>query len=164
MLDSVILWFDYEVDNLDNDWATLLVGLCLKVPGLQFSRDDHHNKCQTFGAPLSNYNHEDRRWPMMLDNETVPYSNLWYDMILLYADEFSNQFNDFNLPNEPVQPAVENLLSDKVEQNKSWQLVSSHEQWNEDAHMIELIPYIGDNEDFDVTFIFVDEQQRCLYH
>lgn len=34
MLDSVILWFDYEVDNLDNDWATLLVGLCLKVPGL----------------------------------------------------------------------------------------------------------------------------------
>ena len=53
---------------------------------------------------------------MMLDNETVPYSNLWYDMILLYADEFSNQFNDFNLPNEPVQSAVENLLSDKVEQ------------------------------------------------
>ena len=30
--------------------------------------------------------------------------------------------------------------------------------------MIELIPYIGDNEDFDVTFMFADEQQRCLYH
>lgn len=55
--------------------------------GRWFNRkNDHYNKRQIFGTRVSSYNHEDGQYSMILDNEAVPYSNLWYGiMIVLYV-------------------------------------------------------------------------------
>ena len=70
----------------------------------------------------------------------------------LYADQLSNLFNDFNLPNEPVQPPAVDLTTryNKKTNPEHWSQVMN----NKDACRIEPIAYADNNKDFDVNFTF----------
>ena len=63
---------------IDEEWATELVGLRMKVRGLFWSGCTNEEKRTFYGGIIKSYNHNIRRWLIQFDNDDE-YQHMRYD-------------------------------------------------------------------------------------
>ena len=142
---------------IDEEWATKLVGLRMKVRGLFWNGCTNKEKrtFYVYGGIIKSYNHNIRRWLIQFDNDDDEDQFMQYDAVLKFADEDAGTFGTFRLPlpATPVSPPEEQA----VHQNKTF-VMADKLDWTEifkDTNHPEIpdmtfIPFTGKREEFDV--------------
>ena len=93
---------------IDEEWATELVGLRMKVRGLFWNGCTNTEKrtFYVYGGIIKSYNHNIRRWLIQFDNDEDD-QHMRYDCVVKYADKDASTFGNFRLPAAPVPPPKE---------------------------------------------------------
>ena len=70
---------------IDEEWATELVGLRMKVLGSFWNGCTDEQKRTFYGGIIKEYNHDKRRWLIQFDNDDED-QYMRYDAVLRFAD------------------------------------------------------------------------------
>ena len=96
--------------QIEEEWATELVGLRMKVRGSFWNGWTEEEK-KTFygGIIIKEYNHDKRRWLIQFDNDDED-QYMRYDAVLRFADNNAETFHDFKLPAIPIPPPQDEVI------------------------------------------------------
>ena len=136
---------------IDEEWATELVGLRMKVLGSFWNGVSDQEKRTFYGGIITEYNHDKKRWLIQFDNDDDD-QYMRYDAVLRFADEGADTFHDYKLPAIPIPPPEDEVIHDNelfVIDKLNWTEIIQGTNNPEVADM-EPIPYTGEREEFDV--------------
>ena len=91
---------------IDEEWATELVGLRMRVRGSFWNGCTEEEKRTFYGGIIKEYNHDKRRWLIQFDNNDNV-QHMCYDTVIKYADKDAGTFCDYRLPKNPITPPEE---------------------------------------------------------
>ena len=136
---------------IDEEWATELVGLRMKVRVLFWNNCTKEEKRTFYEGLIQSYNHDKKRWLVEFDNDDDD-QYMRYDAVLRFADEDAGTFLDFKLPAIPIPLPQEQVIHNQelfVIDKLNWTEIIQDTNNAEVADMTP-IPYTGEREEFDV--------------